>query len=204
MLTVLLLIHILLNITITVLFLYLVAKAAFYGHLTERERGKGVFKSNNASSKDSAAASPHCEWNKQSSRPPTLMISQTNCLLCGSSGGNNCVSSLFGSHPFSHIWKYPQAVSQCTNPLFEFSSVKQCRTHICRKAYYFLNIQKVLNKTLELLKVLCTPRVLIQLLYLVLRFSYEIIAWEIRKINKLQWLREMSRFGTDIFMLKRV
>lgn len=107
------------------LFLYLMAKAAFYGRLTERQKEKGVFKSNNAWRKDSAAALPRCEWNKQLSRPPTLMISQANCLLCGPSGGNNCVFSLFGSLPFSHIWKYPQAVSRCTGLLFELDSFKQ-------------------------------------------------------------------------------
>lgn len=44
--------------------------------------------------------------------PPTLMVSQANCLFCGPSGGNNCVFSLFGSLPVSHIWKHPQAMHE--------------------------------------------------------------------------------------------
>lgn len=56
---------------------------------------KGVFKNNNTQRQNSAAALPRCEWNKQLSRPPTLMISQANCLLCGSSGGNNFLSHIF-------------------------------------------------------------------------------------------------------------
>lgn len=42
--------------------------------------------------------------------PPTQTISQTNCLLCGLSGGNKSFSPIFlDSLPFSHIWKHPKA-----------------------------------------------------------------------------------------------
>lgn len=112
----LLVIHILLHTRITMLFLYLMAKAAFYGCLTGRQREKGVrSRTTMPGERFSGCFASLQEEQTIEPVPPTQTISQTNCLLCGLSGGNKSVFPVFGSFPFSHIRKHPKADSPCRN-----------------------------------------------------------------------------------------
>lgn len=105
MLISLLLIHILLHIKITTLFLYLMAKAAFYGRLTERQKESVCSRTTMPVERiQLLLCLVVSETNNWAVAP--ILISQANCLLCGPSGGNNCVFSLFGSLPFSYIYIY--------------------------------------------------------------------------------------------------
>lgn len=131
-----------------------------------------MFKNNNAWSKDSATAPPHWEWNKQLSRPPTLMISQANCLLCVPSGGNNCAFFLIwltSSLTYLKIssGQLPNAWLSCLNwvSLKQRGSILQrldgkgCDVtlnhrslgnrdwgSICARLTFFLNMKKKSNK----------------------------------------------------------
>lgn len=112
----LLVIHILLHTRIMMLFLYLMAKAAFYGCLTERQREKGArSRTTMPGERFSGCFASLQEEQTIEPIPPTQTISQTNCLLCGLSGGNRSVFPVFGSFPLSHIRKHPKADSPCRN-----------------------------------------------------------------------------------------
>lgn len=156
----LLLIHILLHARITMLFLYLMATAAFYGRLTERQKEKGVFKSNNARRKGfSCCFASLCVEQTIEPSPPPRWVHKLIAYYVTRQGEITVFFpylARFLFHIFENILRqFPDARVSCLNWTLLSSTVQYFTNHMTEAQWCsmkYLNksdsfIQKILNQT---------------------------------------------------------